>query len=101
MARKSSIEKNNKKRRKVASLRNKRAQMKAQIYDKNLSLEDRFPLVMALAKLPRSSSQTRIRNMCELTGRSRGYYRKFKLSRIMLRELAGKGLVPGLIKASW
>ena len=56
---------------------------------------------MALAKLPRSSSQTRIRNMCELTGRSRGYYRKFKLSRIMLRELAGKGLVPGLIKASW
>lgn len=101
MAKLSSIEKNNKRKKLVKSLSNKRAKLKAQIYDKKLPLEERFALIMALAKLPRNSAKTRIRNRCELTGRSRGYVGKFGISRNMLRELSGKGQVPGLVKASW
>ena len=101
MAKVSSIEKNNRRKKLVESLSNKRAQLKAKIYDKTLPLEEKFALVMVLAQLPRNSAKTRIRNRCELTGRSRGYVGKFGISRNMLRELSGKGQVPGLVKASW
>lgn len=101
MAKKSSVEKNSKRKNMNASLRNKRATLKDKIYDKDLSLNERFSLVMKLASIPRNSARTRIRNRCELTGRPRGYYRKFKLSRNMIRELSGRGFIPGLIKASW
>lgn len=101
MAKKSSIEKNNKRKAMNASLRNKRVALKEQIRDKELPLNERFRLVVKLAALPRNSARSRIRNRCELTGRPRGYYSKFKLSRNMLRELAGVGQIPGLVKASW
>jgi small subunit ribosomal protein S14 len=101
MAKVSSIERNNKRKRLAKSLSNKRATLKAKIYDKTIPLEERFSLVMALAQLPRNSARTRIRNRCELTGRPRGVYRKFALSRNMIRDLSGKGQLPGLVKASW
>ena len=101
MAKVSSIQKNESRKRKSASLRAKRAALKTQIYDKNLGLAERFALVTKLAALPRNSAWTRVRNRCELTGRPRGYYRKFKLSRNMLRELASNGQLPGVIKSSW
>lgn len=101
MAKESSIQKNNKRKKMADSLYNKRAKLKKQIYDKTLSLEERFTLVMALAKLPRNSAMSRVRNRCEITGRPRGVYSKFGLSRNKLRELAGEGLVPGLVKSSW
>ncbi len=85
----------------VASLTKKRAALKAKIYDKKLDLGERFVLVTKLAAMPRNAAKTRIRNRCELTGRSRGYYRKFKLGRNMLRALGNSGLIPGLIKSSW
>jgi len=101
MAKVSSIERNNKRKKMTKAFSKKRLTLKKQIYDKTLSLEARFPLIIALGKLPRNSAPSRIRNRCELTGRPRGYYRKFGLSRNMLRDLGGKGQVPGLIKASW
>ncbi|OZG32249.1 MULTISPECIES: 30S ribosomal protein S14 [Rickettsieae] len=101
MAKVSSIKKNNRRRKMAQSLYNKRAKLRDKIYDKKLSLEERFSLVMVLAKLPRNSAMNRVRNRCELTGRPRGVYSKFGLSRNKLRELGSKGLVPGLVKASW
>lgn len=101
MAKISSIEKNNRRKKLVQSLSNKRAQLKAKIYDKSLPLEEKFALVMVLAQLPRNSAKTRIRNRCELTGRSRGYIGKLGLCRNKARELAGKGQLPGVVKASW
>ncbi len=101
MAKISSIQKNKRRKNFAESLYAKRAKLKAEIYDKKITLERRFTLVMSLAELPRNSAITRVRNRCELTGRSRGVYRKFGISRNMLRDLAGKGLVPGLVKASW
>lgn len=101
MARQASIENNNKRKRLARLYRAKRKALKAKIYDKNLSLNERFECVVKLSGLPRNSARIRIRNRCGLTGRPRGYYSKFELSRNMLRELAGKGLLPGVIKASW
>lgn len=101
MAKKSSVEKNKRRIRVSKGMSEKRAQLKAKIYDKNLSLAERFALVTKLASLPRDSSKTRVRNRCALTGRPRGYYGKFKLSRNSLRELSGHTVIPGLIKASW
>lgn len=101
MAKISSVQKNNKRKKLAKSLNNKRAALKAKIYDKSLPLEERFNFVTILAKLPRNSAPTRIRNRCALTGRPRGVYRKFALSRNMLRDLGSKGLLPGVIKASW
>ena len=101
MAKKSSIEKNNRRKHKVLSARSKRAALKAKIYDKTLPLNERFTLAMKLAALPRDGAKIRVRNRCEITGRSRGYYRKFKLSRHMIRELSGSGLIAGLTKSSW
>jgi small subunit ribosomal protein S14 len=101
MAKKSSIEKNERRRRMTAQQADKRRKLKAQMMDRTAEPEDRFEAALKLAQLPRNSSKTRIRNRCELTGRSRANYRKLKLSRIKLRELASTGQVPGMVKASW
>jgi small subunit ribosomal protein S14 len=101
MAKKSSIEKNNRRKRMAKNAAPARAKLKAIIADKTKPMEERFAATLKLAEMPRNSSATRIRNRCELTGRSRGYYRKFRLSRIMLREMGNKGLIPGLTKSSW
>lgn len=101
MAKTSSVERNNKRIRMSKSKDNKRTQLKAVIYDKDASIEERFAASLKLAELPRNSSKTRIRNRCELTGRPRGYYRKLRLCRNMLRELASEGQIPGMIKSSW
>ena len=79
----------------------KRAELKAIARDSTRQPEDRFAARMKLAKLPRNSAKTRIRNRCEITGRPRGYYRKFRMSRIAVRELGSNGLIPGLVKSSW
>jgi len=101
MAKTSSIEKNNRRQRLVKQYSGRRARLKAIIADKNKPMEERFAATLKLAALPRNSSPTRIRNRCELTGRPRSVYRKTKLSRIAMRELGSKGLVPGLVKSSW
>ena len=101
MAKKSSIEKNNQRRKLTKKYSGRRARLKAIAQNKSLPMEERFAATLKLAELPRNSSATRIRNRCELTGRPRGYYRKHKLSRIALRELGSKGLIPGLVKSSW
>lgn len=101
MAKKSATERNSKCRRLVKRYSAKRAKLKAIAYDKELSLEERFQAQLKMASLPRNSSKVRIRNRCELSGRPRGFYRKFKLSRVALRDLASVGQVPGVIKSSW
>lgn len=101
MAKISSIEKNLRRRKAVAGKKVTREALKAVIYKKDLPLEERIRATMKLAQMPRNSSRTRIRNRCELTGRARGYYRKFRVSRIALRELGNKGFIPGLTKSSW
>jgi small subunit ribosomal protein S14 len=101
MAKKSSVEKNERRRKMVKQFAGRRKKLKAIVQDKNLPVEDRFAATLKLAELPRNSSRTRIRNRCELTGRPRAYYRKHRLSRIALRELGHKGLIPGLVKSSW
>ena len=101
MAKTSSIDKNRKRTALVKRLAPKRARLKAIAVDKSLPPEERFNARLKLAELPRNSSSTRIRNRCELSGRPRGYYRKFKLSRLALRELASAGQIPGVVKSSW
>jgi small subunit ribosomal protein S14 len=101
MAKKSSIEKNNRRRKMSQQMGPKRARLKAIARDKSKPMEERFAATLKLAEMPRNSSATRIRNRCELSGRPRAYYRKHKLSRIALRELGSKGLIPGLLKSSW
>ena len=101
MAKKSSIEKNNRRKRMTKNAAPKRAKLKAIIADKTKPMEERFAATLKMAELPRNSSATRIRNRCEITGRPRAYYRKHRLSRIALRELGSKGLIPGLVKSSW
>ena len=101
MAKKSSIEKNNRRRKMTKSQSGRRSRLKAIAMDKTLPMEERFAASLKLAALPRNGSATRIRNRCEVTGRPRGFYRKLKMSRIALRELGSKGLVPGLVKSSW
>jgi small subunit ribosomal protein S14 len=101
MAKKSSIEKNNRRRKMTARLAGKRAELKARAKDKNLSQEDQFAARLKLAELPRNSSAVRIRNRCEVSGRPRGVYRKLKVSRIALRDLGNNGMIPGLVKSSW
>ena len=101
MAKKSSIEKNNRRRKMSKRYDARRKKLKAIAMDKKLPMEDRFAATLKLAELPRNSSKTRIRNRCELTGRPRAYYRKHRMSRIALRELGNKGLIPGLVKSSW
>ena len=101
MAKKSSIEKNNRRKKMAKNAAPKRAKLKAIIADKTKPMEERFAATLKLAALPRNSSLTRVRNRCERTGRPRSVYRKTKLSRIAMRELGSKGLVPGLVKSSW
>jgi small subunit ribosomal protein S14 len=81
--------------------KSKRAALKAIVMDRTLPVEDRFNATLKLAQLPRNGSQVRVRLRCKLTGRPRGNYRKFELSRIMLRELGNQGQIPGMVKASW
>jgi small subunit ribosomal protein S14 len=101
MAKKSSIEKNKRRRRMTKSFAGRRSRLKEIAMDKTLPMEERFTATLKLAEMPRNSSATRIRNRCEVTGRPRAYYRKHKMSRIALRELGNKGLIPGLVKSSW
>jgi small subunit ribosomal protein S14 len=101
MAKTSAIEKNKRRQRLSKKYSGRRARLKAIARDKNKPMEERFAATLKLAELPRNSSQGRVRNRCEMTGRPRGYYRKLRLSRIALRELGSRGLVPGLVKSSW
>jgi small subunit ribosomal protein S14 len=101
MAKTSAIEKNKRRTKMAKQYSGRRARLKAIARDKSLPLEDRFAATLKLAEMPRNASPTRIRNRCEVTGRSRAYYRKLKMSRIALRELGSKGLIPGLVKSSW
>lgn len=101
MAKKSMIERERKRQKLVDQYAARRAELKAQANDKTLSVEDRFKATLKLAELPRNSSATRLHNRCQLTGRPRAYYRKLKISRIMLRELGSNGEIPGLVKSSW
>lgn len=101
MAKKSMIEKNNRRRRMTKQKSASRLALKTVIMDKDTSMEERFDAVLKLAQMPRNSAKVRIKNRCELTGRPRGFYRKFKLSRIAFRELASSGQIPGVIKSSW
>jgi small subunit ribosomal protein S14 len=101
MAKKSSIEKNNRRKKMAKKFASRRAKLKAIVQDKTAALEDRFAASLKLAELPRNSSPTRIRNRCEITGRPRAVYRKFKLSRLALRQLASLGALPGVVKSSW
>jgi small subunit ribosomal protein S14 len=101
MAKKSSIEKNERRQRLAKKYSGRRSRLKAIAGNKELPMEDRFAAALKLAELPRNSSRTRIRNRCEMTGRPRAYYRKLKMSRIALRELGSKGMIPGVVKSSW
>ena len=100
MAKLSSINKNERRKQLVKQYAPKLAKLKAMANDKSLDETDRLIARLKMAELPRNANPTRIRNRCELTGRSRAYYRKFRLSRIMLRDLANKGLIPGVTKSS-
>ena len=101
MAKKSAVQKDAKRRRMAKRYAAKRAALKAIAGDRTLAPEERFQAYLKLAKLPRNASPVRPRNRCQLTGRPRGFYRKFRLSRIALRELASVGHVPGMVKSSW
>ena len=101
MAKKSSIEKNNRRKRMTKNAAPARAKLKAIVMDRSLPVDDRFDATLKLAQLPRNGAAVRVRLRCELTGRSRGNYRKFKLCRIKLRDLANQGQIPGMVKASW
>ena len=101
MAKKSAIERNLKRERLAKRYDAKRKALKAMMKDESASPEDRFKAQMKLTELPRNSSPVRVRLRCELTGRPRGNYRKFKLSRVSLRELASQGQIPGMVKSSW
>ena len=101
MAKKSSVEKNERRRKLTKKFAGRRSRLKAVARDKNKPMEERFAAALKLAALPRNGAATRIRNRCEVTGRPRAFYRKLKMSRLALRELGSKGLIPGLVKSSW
>ena len=101
MAKKSMIEREVKRQHLVKAYASKRAAFKAIVSNKELPMEDRFAAQLKLSALPRNSAESRLHNRCKLTGRPHAYYRKLKLSRIMLRELASFGQIPGMVKSSW
>jgi len=101
VAKKSSIERNNKRAKLAKQFAGKRDALKAIVNDRSQPADARFKASMALAQLPRNSSPTRIRLRCEITGRPRGNYRKFRICRNMLREMASHGQIPGMVKSSW
>ena len=101
MAKKAMIEREKKRQKLVERYAAKRAELKAIANDGELPAEERFKARLKLAKLPRNSAPTRLHNRCQLTGRPHAYYRKLKVSRIMLRELSSSGQMPGMVKSSW
>ena len=101
MAKVSAVQKNERRKKLVAKYAAKRAELKAKIKDKSLSDDERWMASIQLSQLPRDSAASRVRNRCQVTGRPRGYYRRFKMSRISLRQLASEGKVPGVVKSSW
>ena len=101
MAKKSMIEKDARRRLMISRCRKRRADLKKIVHKRDLAMEERFQAVLKLAAMPRNGSSVRAVNRCSLTGRPRGYHRKFGLSRIALRELASQGMLPGVTKASW
>ena len=101
MAKKSAIEKNQRRVRKVKRFASRRARLKALTKDLSLPAEERFAARLKLSELPRNSAPGRVRNRCGITGRPRGYYRKFNMSRIAFRDLASAGMIPGVVKSSW
>ncbi len=101
MARLAKIVNNEKKKKLVSKYKAVRAELRAKVIDESLTDEERYEAVVKLQKLPRNSAENRVRNRCEISGRPRGYYRKFGLSRIALRELGLRGLIPGITKSSW
>lgn len=101
MAKKSAVEKNKRREKLAERYAEKRARLKAIANDKSAPIEERFAANLKLAEMPRNSSKIRVRNRCELSGRPRGVYRKFKLSRIALRDLGTTGQIPGVVKSSW
>ena len=101
MAKLSSVEKNNRRRKMAKQAAPRREALKAIVMNRDLPIEERFSAQLKLSAMPRNSAKNRVRNRCELSGRSRGNYRKFNLSRIALRELGNFGQIPGLIKSSW
>jgi len=101
MAKKSAIENNLRKQRIAKKFAARRQRLLDVANDESRPMEERFESRLKLAELPRNGAAIRVRNRCEVTGRPRGYYRKMKMSRIALRELGNKGLIPGLVKSSW
>jgi len=101
MAKKSQVNRNGMRERLARRDKGKRASLKAIVMDRTLPVEDRFNATLKLAQLPRNGAKVRVRLRCAMTGRSRGNYRKFKLCRIALRDLASSGQIPGMVKASW
>ena len=101
MAKVSAVQKNNKRKRMVKKYASRRAALKAIIENRELPIEDRFRAQLKLAALPRNSAESRVVNRCNVSGRPRAYYRKLGVSRIALRELGSKGMIPGLVKSSW
>ena len=101
MAKKSAIERNKKRSRLAKKYEGQRQRLKEIADNRDLPMEERFQARLKLAKLPRNSAKVRVQNRCEVTGRPRGVYRKFKMSRIALRELASTGQIPGMVKSSW
>jgi len=101
MAKLSSINKNERRKLLTKKYAGKYAKLKAIANDESVDETDRLMARLKMAEIPRNGNPTRIRNRCELTGRPRAYYRKFRLARVMLRDLANKGLIPGLTKSSW
>ena len=101
MAKTSQVNRNAMRERMAARDKSKRAALKAIVMDRSLPVEDRFEATMRLAQLPRNGAKVRVRLRCAMTGRPRANYRKFKLSRIALRDLASSGQIPGMVKASW
>jgi len=101
MSKKSSVEKNNRRKRLVKQYKGKRERLLGIASDESKTMEERFEARLRLAEIPRNGNPTRVRNRCEMTGRPRAYYRKLGMSRIALRELGSKGLIPGLVKSSW
>ena len=101
MAKISSIEKNNNRKAMVKKFAGRRARLKAIARNKALPMDERFAAQLKMAELPRNSAPNRVRNRCEITGRPRAYYRKVKMSRLALREMANQGLIPGKTKSSW
>ena len=101
MAKKSQVARQQKRERMVQNKRDKRKTLKETILDMTKTIDERLAAVDALNKMPKNSSKIRLRNRCQFTGRSRGFLRKFKLSRLCFREMANQGLIPGVVKASW